>query len=168
MAAGLERRAEIVDGEVDRLEAERPGERWPLADPGALVGLRSGVIDLGDVDVRKFAHPPRAAVEPGAEDDQLRLRVIADGVIDRHRARHDDLGAGAYRLVCGPGGPALGRHRGLHLIDRQALRGRQQLIGDRVAEAVGRPAVGSCPALADEDRRPAGCALGHRHLRRTA
>ena len=68
--------------EVDRYVAQRLRDRLQAVDAVALVLLRSGMVHFIHVDSCQFRQPIGARIQPRAEDDQLRMRFGANGVID--------------------------------------------------------------------------------------
>ena len=120
------------------------------------------MVDLEHRGTGQLGHPPGSRVEPRAEDDDLPGGVPADRLVDRDGPRHHRQPGPAHHLVCQPAGRLGGHPVGAHAIHDEAIRRVEKLPRDRVGEpAHGIPAVGGCPALADQDSRGAGGALGH-------
>ena len=67
---------EVIAGEVDGNESQRPCERLQLADAVPLVPLRGRMVDLEDVDRGEPAHAPGPSVEAGSEDHGLGRRPL--------------------------------------------------------------------------------------------
>src|SRR5262249_3200951 len=133
----------------------------------ALVLLAGRLVDLKDRDTGELWHSPGAAIQPGAENYQLRAGVGAYRVVNGDGAGHDQLGAGPHGLVVDPLPPLSGYDTVAYPLDRLALVGTQQQYGRRIGEAAGSDeAVRGGATLADQYRGAAGTKrLRHRFLR---
>jgi hypothetical protein len=90
---------EIVAREVDCDELHLARRGRERADALALVALRVRVIDLEHHRVAQLGHAPRAAVEPRAQDDDLRRVRLAHRVVYEQRAHRHHRRARSHELV---------------------------------------------------------------------
>jgi hypothetical protein len=162
MACRRQSRVQPVAGEVNRNEPHRSRQRPEISDPATLIPFGSRMVDLEHIDGGQFRHPPSPVVQASTHDHQLRQQPGPDSVVDCHRTRHDDLGAGPHHLELDPLAPALGRDALTHPPHSDTLVVTQQRHRDRVSE----PALGDAPmrsraTLAHQDGGTAGPACVH-------
>ena len=120
------------------------------------------MVHLEDDRVGELRHTPGPPVEPGAENDDLRVGTGSDRLVDGDRPGHHADRRPADQLV---GDPLARAREGAVVTDQgdEGPLGRvEQAQGDRVGELLrGIPAVGRSPTLAHEARCPARGPVRH-------
>jgi hypothetical protein len=133
----------------DGLEPARNGDK-PTRSP-LRIRQRGGMVEADDNRLTQGLEPPRPRVEPSPDDHDLFVPRLGDCLVDRDRARNDNLGTRPQGLDGEPLAPIGWFRFCAGEIDELELVASEKLGSDRVGEAAdGEAAVGDCTPLANE------------------